>query len=173
MLIAFLNFNDKIVDTLAFWQYRTAPAVAAPSFDAQCRILAESELGPHVSSKNMDRLAAEIRRLNESQLPNYVAVPRGTTIKLPENGRFTSGVDSTLAEVAQQALHSTDKASLLFDLNEDRLKLSESLPPGVRLKIPQRNAPAHVAFVLLAAFLAAVGTGWIMRPKNNVSEDPV
>ena len=107
------------------------------------------------------------------QLYQYVRVPRGTTIKLPENRRFTSAADTTLAEVAQRALGGADKASLLFDLNEDQLKLPESLPPGVMLKIPQRNAPALVAFALLAVFLAAVGTGWIMQPNNNVSYDSV
>ncbi len=165
VLIAFLNFNDTIVHRLAFWQYRSAPAAATAPFDAQCAALAESELGRHASPKRIERLTARVHRLNDNLLYRYVQVPRRTMVKLPQNGRFMSAVDSTLGEVAQETLHSPNKASLLFDLNQDRLKLPDSLPPGVMLKIPQRNAPALIAFLLLAVFLAAVGTGWIMRPK--------
>jgi putative OPT family oligopeptide transporter len=167
VLIAFLTFSDTAVKALAVWQYRTMPAPAAALFDAQCRALAEEELGANAALKQLERMAAEIRDLNEAKLRLYVRVPKGMTLNLPKNQRYEAPADATLIEVAEQALGSGDKASLLFDLNENRLKLPEGLPSGVLLKIPQRNAPALIAFALLAVFLAAVGVGWIMKPSEN------
>jgi hypothetical protein len=168
VLIAFLTFSDTAVNAMAVWQYRTMPVAAVASFDAQCRALAEEELGTNASQKQLERMAAEIRDLNESKLRLYVRVPKGMTLNLPENQRYEAPADAALIEVAEQALGSGDKASLLFDLNENRLKLPEGLPSGVLLKIPQRNAPALIAFALLAGLLAAVGAGWIMKPSENV-----
>ena len=65
VLIAFLNFNDATAITLAAWQYRTTSVPAAASFDGQCQALAKRELGPKPSDKQLDRLTAEIRELNE------------------------------------------------------------------------------------------------------------
>ena len=113
-------------------------------------------------------MAAEIRDLNEAKLRLYVRVPKGMTLSLPENQRYEAPADAALIKVAEQALGSGDKASLLFDLNENQLKLPERLPSGVLLKIPQRNAPALIAFALLAGLLAAVGVGWIMKPSEDV-----
>ena len=62
-----------------------------------------------------------------------------------------------------RALGNSDKASLVFDLNESRLKLPEALPSGAMLKIPQQNAPALAAFALMAVFLVLVGRGWLLR----------
>jgi hypothetical protein len=163
VLIAFLNFNDTTVNTLSVWQYRKAPVEAADTFDAQCLALAKQELGDAAPEQKLKHLAAQIRELNESQLRRYVPVPGGTAIKLPKNQRFTFPADSTLAEVAQKAMGSDDKASLLFDLNDDHLKLPESLPAGTLLKLPQRNALALVAFAVLAMILVATGMGWILK----------
>jgi acyl-CoA reductase-like NAD-dependent aldehyde dehydrogenase len=167
VIVTFLALSDTLPNTLAVWQYRTMPVAAAASFDAQCRALAEEELGASASPKQFERMAAEIRDLNEAKLRLYVRVPKGMMLNLPENQRYEAPADAALIEVAEQALGSGDKASLLFDLNENRLKLPEGLPSGVLLKIPQRNAPALIAFALLAALLAAVGVGWIMKPSEN------
>ena len=174
VIVTFLALSDTLPNTLAVWQYRTMPVAAAASFDAQCRALAEEELGPaeeelgaNTSNRQLERMAAEIRDLNESKLRLYVRVPKGMTLSLPENQRYEAPADAALIKVAEQALGSGDKASLLFDLNENRLKLPEGLPSGVLLKIPQRNAPALIAFALLAGLLAAVGVGWIMKPSEN------
>jgi len=166
VLIAFLNFSDTTVHTLAVWQYRTAPVKVEAPFDVQCEDLAQEELGVNTSDKQRQRLAAEIRDLNESQLRRYVRVPKGTTLSLPKNQHYEVPADSFLFEVAEQALGSGDKASLLFDLNESHLKLPEALPSGAMLKIPQQNSPALIAFALLALFLVAVGTGWVAKTEK-------
>ncbi len=166
VLIAFLNFNDSIVNSLAVWQYRTTPVAASASFDGQCRTLARQELGPRASDKEMVRMTATIRELNESELPHYVRVTKGTTLKLPEDKEYVVPADAFLSEVAKQSLGSADKASLLFDLNDKKLKLPKSLPPEASLKIPQSNAPALVAFSLIAVFLILVGRGWLLKTKS-------
>jgi hypothetical protein len=158
VLIAFLNFSDTTVKTLAVWQYRTAPVRVEATFDVQCEYLAQEELGLNASDTQRQRLAAEIRDLNESQLRRYVRAPKGTTLSLPKNEHYEVPADSYLFEAAQQTLGSDDKASLLFDLNESQLTLPQSLPDHVNLKIPQRNMPALIAFALLALFLVAVGS---------------
>ena len=111
-------------------------------------------------------MAAEIRELNESQLPHYVRVMKGTTLNLPRDEHYAVPADAFLSEVAEDSVGSADKASLLFDLNESQLKLPKSLPPEASLKIPQWNAPALVAFGLLALFLVLVGRGWLLKTKD-------
>ena len=65
-----------------------------------------------------------------------------------------------------RATGSPDNAAILLDLNETTLKLPDRLPACfAALKIPQRNTPALAAFAALAAMLAMVGLGWIMKPK--------
>jgi len=167
VLIAFLNFSDTTVHTLAVWQYRTTPVSAAASFDGQCRDLAEQELGANAGDKQIERLAVEIRELNESQLRRYVRAAKGTSLSLPKNQQYQVPADAFLFEVAAQALGSGGKASLLFDLNENRLKLPVALPTSAMLKIPQHNAPALVAFLLLAVFLVLVGRGWLLGSRPS------
>ena len=166
VLIAFLNFSDATVNTLSVWQYRKAPVEAAESFDAQCLALAKHELTCAAPEQHIQRLAGQIRDLNESQLRRYVPVPGGTAVKLPKDQRFMLPADATLAEVAQNAMGSADKASFLFDLNDDHLKLPESLPAGAMLKLPQHNTLALVAFAVLALILVATGMGWIFKTAN-------
>ncbi len=165
VLIAFLNFSEPTVKTLATWQYRTTPAPAAASFDGQCQALAEKELGPKSADKQTERLIAEIRELNEPQLPGYVQVAKGTSLNLPGDKHYKAPADARLSEVAQSTLGSDDKASLLFDLNESQLKLPKALPADAKLNIPQTNGPAIVMFLLLAVFLVLVGKGWLLKTK--------
>ena len=167
VLIAFLNFNDSIVKSLGVWQYRTAPVAAAASFDDQCRAAAEHELGPNASDKQIKRMTAEISELNESQLRRYVPVSKGTTLNLPKNEQYVVPADSPLFEIAEETLGSPDKASLLFNLNEKKLKPPKFLPSDAMLKIPQTNMPALVAFVILAIFLVLVGRGWLLKTGDR------
>ena len=75
--------------------------------------------------------------------------------------------DAWLFQVAERSLGSDDKASLLFDLNENQLKLPKSLPTEATLKIPQANWPSLLTFLLLAVFLVLVGKGWLLKTKEN------
>lgn len=170
VLIAFLNFSDTAVKNLAVWQYRTVPVTSAASFEAQCQVAAEQELGPGASQKHIDRMAGEIRELNESQLRRYVRVTKGMTLSLPKDERYDVPADAFLCDVARETLQSSGQASLLFDLNEERLKLPDALPADAVLKLPQKNAPALVAFAMLALFLVLVGRGWVLKgPAADVS----
>jgi putative OPT family oligopeptide transporter len=181
VLIAFLNFNDTIVNTLATWQYRTATVSSAdysfiPSgtecvFDNQCRAMANRELGATASGKQIKRLAAEIRDLNESQLYNYVRVAKGMKLHLPKSQQHITTADATLGQLAQQTLHGDVKASLLFDLNADQLQLPRALPSDAKMKIPQGNATAIVTFALLAVVLVVVGRGWLLKKSEKEQQD--
>ena len=79
VLIAFLNFSDTIRQHA--WPSgniarRRSPAAA--SFDGQCRTLAEERIGrQRRRTSRLERMAGEIRELNEAQLRRYVPVPKG------------------------------------------------------------------------------------------------
>ena len=88
------------------WQYRTTPVAAAASFDEQCRALAQQQLAPRASEKALNRMTAEIRELNESQLPRYVRVTKGTTLKLPKDETYVVPADAFLFEIAEESLGS-------------------------------------------------------------------
>jgi uncharacterized oligopeptide transporter (OPT) family protein len=90
--------------------------------------------------------------------------------------------DITLGDLAQEKLGSEDEALAIWEKNEKelklpdksstgiaRLKLPETLPAGATLKIPQKEWPAYLAFALLILFLAAVGTGRLLKgqPEEN------
>jgi hypothetical protein len=167
VLIAFLNFSDTTVKTLAMYQYRTAPITSDAPFDVQCEILAQEELGTNSSDQQRRRLADEVRELNEPELRRYATVPKGITLTLPKSKHYEATANAYLFQVAQQALGDEDKASLLFDLNESQLKLPDRLPNVANLKIPQRNLPAIVVFALLAVFLVAVGKGWALKQTET------
>ena len=165
VLIGFLMMSDPITEALGGWQYRTVPVTAEAKFADQCRVLAESELGIDVAAeeKQVSRLVAEIKKINKAQLRRYVPVAKGTTLKLPQDEQYLVPADATLAEVAEEALGSSDRASSLFDLNKEQLKLPEGLPADATLKVPQRNVPALIAFAVLTVFLVLVGVGWLMK----------
>ena len=168
VLIAFLNFSDPIVNSLAVWQYRTAPVAAAASFDGQCRSLAQTELGAKASDKadrSPDRRNPRTQRIAASAL---CSCDEGNDAEVcPGTRRYVVPADAFLFEVAEESLGSADKASLLFDLNESQLNLPESLPPEASLNIPQTNWPALAAFGLLAVFLVLVGAAGCSRRRRS------
>ena len=171
VLIGFLVMSDPITALLGRWQYRTVPVTAEATFAGQCRAAAEGELGASATKQEIERLAGEIQTINEAQLPRYVPVAGQTMLKLPKDEQYRVPADATLGEIAEQVLGSRDKASSLFDLNKDRLKPPARLPDGATLRIPQRNAPAMIAFAVLAAILVAVGLGWLLKappPEGGV-----
>jgi hypothetical protein len=167
VVIAFLNFAPSVIDALAAWQYRAVPVAAAATFDDQCRLLADSELGAHPSEKALNRLTGEIRDLNESLLRRYVIVPKGMRLNLPQDQTYLADEDTTLADVAKQKLGNASKASLLFDLNEEHLQLPKALPKDTLMRVPQWNAPALIAFALLAVFLVLVGRGQLLKTGSE------
>jgi putative OPT family oligopeptide transporter len=170
VVVAFLNFSDPIINTLSVWQYRTVSAPAEQPFNEQCRFLASEELGPKATEKRLEKMTAEIAELNESQLRRYVQVPKGTVLDLPKSEHYSVPAEAALSQVAEDAIGSPDKASLLYNLNEAKLKLPESLPPDATLKIPQTNWPALIAFGLMAVFLVSVGRGWLLKTNSGGSK---
>jgi hypothetical protein len=79
---------------------------------------------------------------------------------------------STLSQLADAFLGSPDKAPLLFDLNEKKLKLPETLPAGVSLRVPQHDTLALVAFAFLVLLLLAVGLGLVLQTPPAGAESP-
>ncbi|MGA2255098.1 MAG: oligopeptide transporter, OPT family [Thermoguttaceae bacterium] len=168
VLLAFLSFSEEIPKKLGAWQFRHATVTANAPLDEQFMCAAERELGIGETAtgqqqEDLKRLAAEIAELN-GELP-YLAtrVPDGLVLQLPKNETFSSKEETTLGEVARQALKTPEKASLLFDLNHDRLQLPDRLNVGTELRIPARNWPALTAFSVLGVVLIAVGLGWPIR----------
>jgi putative OPT family oligopeptide transporter len=166
VVAAFLNFSDPIVNAMSAWQYRKLPVPAAAPFNEQCRLLAADELGAKATEKQIERMTAEIVDLNESLLRRYVQATKGVTLDLPKNERYTVPAEAPLSAVAEETLGNPDKAPLLYNLNEAKLKLPESLPSDAMLRVPQTNWPALVAFGLLAVFLVSVGRGWLLKTSN-------
>jgi uncharacterized oligopeptide transporter (OPT) family protein len=170
VVIGFLLMNDSVAKSLGKWQYRETPVTAEAPLMEQCQTLAKSELGDKATPEEINRLAKEAFEINEAQLRRYVRVPNGTSLKLSKDQRGTVPNDITLEEFAKTVLKDADKTSSLFDLNADVLKVPEGLPQNALIKVPQHNTLAMVMFALLAAFMIAVGMGWIMKPKETNAE---
>jgi len=171
VLVGFLSFSDTIPSLLGTWQYRVYTTSASDkSFESLCEEAARSEL--ELTGKKdlnaeekveVDKLAAQIKELNEGKLPKFVPVPAGTILKLPGNKTFKVEQAAQLGTVAEQALGSADKAGLLLDDNKEKLKLPQTLPTGTQLRLPQWTTPALMAFGVLVLLLLFVGLGWILR----------
>ena len=168
VLIAFLSFSDEIPKQLGVWQFHHYAVPEAKPLPQEYEDAAVHELGTRdaEAGDEVQAMAKEIREINEDLLPQYVHVPRGAVLTLPGGESYTTEEPSTLGEIARQLEGSKDKASLLFDLNSDRLKLPDRFPVGAELKLPQRNAPALAAFAILAAFLVVVGLGWFLSERK-------
>ena len=111
-------------------------------------------------------MVAEMKDINAAMLPPYTEVPAGAKVNLPEDKTFVTPRRMTLGELAAET-GGKENASILLDLNDKQLKLPDRLPAGTMVKIPQRNAPALAVFAALAAVLALVGLGWIMKAKST------
>jgi putative OPT family oligopeptide transporter len=165
VLIAFLSFSDEIPRYLGVWQYRQYTVTEAKPVEEIYREAAAYDLGirgQHPSFREQEEikaLAAQIESLNSGELYQYIRVPQGTILTLPKNQTYRVPEDMTLGEAAEAALGRSLRASLLYDLNADRLQLPKELLAGATLRLPQREGPALVAFSLLALVLTLVGLG--------------
>ena len=116
-------------------------------------------MGDKASAADTKRLAGEIREINSDLFADHVELPPGTTLALPGGQTGTTSSATSLKQYAADVLGSPDKAAELLELNADRLRVT----PETRVRMPQHNLPAMVAFSLLALFLAAVGVGWFLK----------
>ena len=103
----------------------------------------------------------DIRELNEDRLPRYVRVRAGTKVRLPKDQSHVAERDTTLGEVAIEALGNADKSQLLLDLNANQLPPLDNLPAGAMVKVPQPNWPALATFGGLVLLLLLVGLGFL------------
>jgi hypothetical protein len=169
VLIAFLNFSEEIPKKLSIWQYSNYQLSQEQPLDDAYREAATYDLGltskelTSEQEKDLKELAGEIAALNEGLVPQYAAVPEGTMLKLPGNKTHQAEQTDFLRHYADQLLGSADKATLIFDLNEDQLKPPTTLPAGTKMKLPQHNAPALLLFAVLMVFLTLVGLGWLLQ----------
>jgi hypothetical protein len=171
VLLGFLAFSDDLPDDLQQWKYTKVAITASQPFDQAAEDLARKQLGltgSDISEKQqakMKELTEEIKSLSKNQLYEWVRVPKGTTLKLPEGkGDFSAPSDMVLKDVAREQLGRERKAAKIFDKNKDVLKLPADLPPGAELSLPQQSWPAWIAFLGLAGFILAVGVGYLLRP---------
>lgn len=127
-----------------------------------------------------DVAATEMGSVDQAQslldlnLDRLIEVPAGTKLKLPGNGKpptYDVKVTKPLGEIASLAVGDPEKAQKLFELNRDALTPKVILPKGAELKVPQKNTPAVVAFLLLTLFLLLVGLGWILKTPPIESTD--
>ncbi|MGO8746344.1 MAG: OPT family oligopeptide transporter [Thermoguttaceae bacterium] len=159
VIVSFLLLSDPVSKSLGRWQYGLVPISAAATLDRQIEDLARSELGDKASAADTKRLAGEIREINSDLFADHVELPPGTTLALPGGQTGTTSSATSLKQYAADVLGSPDKAAELLELNADRLRVT----PETRVRMPQHNLPAMVAFSLLALFLAAVGVGWFLK----------
>jgi putative OPT family oligopeptide transporter len=190
VLLGFLAFSDDLPDDLRAFEHRTVKIVAPEPLSRAAEEVARNQLGlprpaplpanaspaeKERAQKNEERvkqLAKEIADLSSNEPYLWVQVPKGTTLKLPEGkGDFVAPSDMTLREVAAEQLGRERKARKIFDRNADKLMVPAALPAGAELRLPAQDWPAWIAFLALAAFLLAVGVGWLLRPPPE--EGPV
>ncbi|HEY4759137.1 MAG TPA: oligopeptide transporter, OPT family, partial [Thermoguttaceae bacterium] len=167
VIIAFFTISDTIPKMLSLWEYRQTPITVAADFPQQCLILAQKELGEKATEKELNQMAGEIYEINADLLPLYVQLPRGMNIRLPEDKSQQLESDTTLGAFAKAVLGSSDKAPTLFELNADRLRLPRGLPVGAEMRLPQKNYPSLIAFVVLVLLLTMVGLGWIFKSTTG------
>ncbi|MGO8689576.1 MAG: OPT family oligopeptide transporter [Thermoguttaceae bacterium] len=171
MLVAFLAFSDTIPNTLARWQFRERAISVAKPLEGEYEDVAARELGLSERARRGNQalkgMVAEMKDINAAMLPPYTEVPAGAKVNLPEDKTFVTPRRMTLGELAARETGGKENASILLDLNDKQLKLPDRLPAGTMVKIPQRNAPALAVFAALAAVLALVGLGWIMKAKST------
>lgn len=171
VLLGFLAFSDDLPDDLRAFENRTvALASPAPLPEAAAKLarrqlgLEGKELTPR-QEKEVKDLAGEIADLSKNEPYEWVAVPAGTTLKMPDGlPDYVASSNTTLKEVAKEKLGRERKASKIFDKNKDLLKLPAVLPAGAELKLPVSDWPAWVGFGLLMAFLLVVGVGRFLSP---------
>ncbi|HKD37213.1 MAG TPA: hypothetical protein VKB78_10440, partial [Pirellulales bacterium] len=119
--------------------------------------------------KAIRAMAQEIIDLNRPMLAELAPVPAGTAVKLPSGETYVAPRNEKLGDLAKEVLKSESKATLLLDLNEDRIQPPQQLEPGTMLKLPQRTLPALAAFSVLALLLLAVGVGWLFAGDSSAN----
>ena len=156
VLVTFLYFSDEIPRQMSVWQYRQAEIRTAEPLGQQYEDAAAADLGFETAEarprneETIKDLAGEIREINEARLPQYVRVPRGTSLALPGGKTIQAESDTTLGEIAREVEGSPQRAALLETLNADKLKPLERLPVGTA------NCPSAAE---LAGFDPLLGAG--------------
>ena len=119
--------------------------------------------------------AVALMKCNRQELLPYVKVAKGESVRLPDYRMYSVGEDTTLGSLAEKVLGSSDAAAKLLERNPKlelpgkspdgfaRLTPARDLPPGAKLKLPQRAWPATMAFALLVLFMAGVGGGFLLK----------
>ncbi len=169
VLLAFLMFSDTIPRDLTSWQHRQVElGQVTPTADAKAAV-ALRELGPAASPDQLAKYLAEMDGIDaNAEVPLlWVAVPKGTELKIPRADAYIAAEDTTLGQVAEVRLGRGWKAGQIFDANSDKLKLPETLPPSARFSLPQPQWPTFLAFGSLATMLLVVGLGWVLKSRDE------
>ena len=159
VIVSFLLLSDPVSKSLGRWQYGLVPISAAATLDRQIEDLARSELGDKASAADTKRFAGEIREINSDLFADHVELPPGTTLAAPGRPDRHHVFRNVAQAVCRRRAGVARQGGRVWELNADRLRVT----PETRVRMPQHNLPAMVAFSLLALFLAAVGVGWFLK----------
>lgn len=175
VLIAFLAFSDTLPRDISAFQYRTVAIGQEALFEDAAKAVAAREL-PNGTDEEKKKLAGEIVGLNEDDVPpQWVEVPKGTKVKVAPGDageEYEATTDTTLGAIAKEKLGRSWKAGQLLDLNKDKLKPPEKLPPHAELNVPQPQWATLVPFGFLVLFLLAVAAGWVLKGPEPVESAP-
>jgi putative OPT family oligopeptide transporter len=197
VLLGFLAFHDDWPDDLKRWAHSTVAVAVAKPLPEAAEDAARRQLGlegvPLDSANNpkaaerVKELAAEIAALSRAESYEWVKVPSGARLKMPEGlPDYVAETEVYLSDVAGAVFGRERKAAKIFDKNKEplkpeekdkgytQLKLPDILPAGAELKLPSKDWPAWLGFGALAAFLLLVGTGRLLSPppeENGIASN--
>jgi putative OPT family oligopeptide transporter len=164
VICAFIAASPAATELLGKYQYRTHTLSAALPLKKAYDEVAKADLGPDAKEDAIEEKAAEVAEINESDLTNYVIVPAGTQLELPDGTKVKANAATTLSEFTKAQNNPKITASGLFSANGDKLKSPDTLPAGAVLNVPQRDMTAVVISGATVLFLLLVGLGLFLKP---------
>ncbi|MEY4191214.1 MAG: hypothetical protein RIR17_1950 [Planctomycetota bacterium] len=172
VILAFFAFSDTLPRDLARWQYASVPVTREAKLDELSRDAARIKLGAAAKEEDVEKLSKEIASLSKEEgiLYQWVKVPAGSTLRLPDKREIRIEKEEYLNSIAQKELGRAYKAPELFQANADKLRLPQLLPVGAELKLPSGTIPALGWFAGLVILLGITGAGWLFKEKDNPQE---
>ncbi|MFO0808847.1 MAG: oligopeptide transporter, OPT family [Gemmataceae bacterium] len=165
VIYAFIAAYQPAADALGKYQYRTHTLSAAMSVEKAFEEVAKADLGTDAAADVIKEKAEEAADANETELLQYVPVPAGTELDLPDGTKAKADAATTLGAFAAGKPGTT--AAGLFAANKEKLKPPETLPAGAQLKVPQRDSTAAIASGAMVLFLLVVGLGLFLKPQGT------
>ena len=172
VILAFFAFSDTLPRDLARWQYASVPVTREARLEELSRDAARIKLGATAKEEEVEKLSREIASLSKEEgiLYQWVKVPAGSTLRMPDKREIRIEKEEYLNSIAQKELGRAYKAPELFQANAEKLRLPQMLPVGAELKLPSGTIPALGWFAGLIVLLGITGAGWLFKEKDNPQE---